>query len=218
MTASQTTTSTDKLIEALRETRECTLELVADLSDEQLMGPCLGTVNPLRWEVGHVGWFAEYWCLRHLHGQQPLLLHGDSLYDSARVAHDTRWELPLLSRAETLAYLSRVLDRVIELNRELSEKQIDGYGQSYFLHLALFHEQMHAEAITYTRQTHGYPAPSLSVETNLRPATGSGPEDVERRDSKTLGDAHIPGGILFLGDSPGASFQFDNEQEAHDVD
>lgn len=117
MTASEPTTSTDKLIEALRETRECTLELVADLSDEQLIGPRLDTVNPLRWEVGHVGWFAEYWCLRHLHGEHPLLGNGDSLYDSARLAHDTRWDLPLLSRGETLAYLSRVLDRVIELVR-----------------------------------------------------------------------------------------------------
>ena len=218
MTASEPTTSTDKLIDALRETRECTLELVADLSDEQLMGPRLDTVNPLRWEIGHLGWFAEYWCLRHLHGEHPLLGNGDSLYDSARVAHDTRWDLPLLSRAETLSYLSRVLDRVIELNREPSEKQIDGYGQSYFLHLALFHEQMHAEAITYTRQTHGYPAPSLSVETNQQSSRGSGPEDVERRDSKTLGDAHVPGGIFHLGDSPGASFQFDNEQAAREVE
>jgi iron(II)-dependent oxidoreductase len=208
----------EKLIEALRETRECTLGLVADLSDEQLMGPRLGTVNPLRWEIGHVGWFAEYWCLRHLHGEQPLFSQGDSLYDSARVAHDTRWDLPLLSRAETLAYLGRVLDRVIVLNRQTSEKQIDGYGQSYFLHLALFHEQMHAEAITYTRQTLGYPPPSLSVETNLRPTRGSGPEGLERRDSKRLGDTHIPGGTFFLGDSPGASFQFDNEQAAHEVE
>src|SRR6266852_4661627 len=106
MTASRTTPSTDQILESLREARERTLELVADLSEDQLMGPRLGIVNPLRWEIAHVGWFAEFWCLRHLHGEAPMLSQGDSLYDSARVAHDTRWDLPLLSRAETLAYLS----------------------------------------------------------------------------------------------------------------
>src|SRR6266851_10227176 len=156
MIASQTTESTEQILQSLREARERTLDLVSDLSDEQLMGPRLAIVNPLLWEIGHVGWFAEYWCLRHLHDEPALLAQADSLYDSARVAHDTRWDLPLLSRAETLAYLRRELDRVIDLNREPNDKRIDGYGQSYFLRLALFHEQMHAEAITYSRQTLGY--------------------------------------------------------------
>ncbi|MEK6284354.1 MAG: selenoneine synthase SenA [Acidobacteriota bacterium] len=218
MTASATTASTDQILEALREARDRTLELVADLSDDQLLGPRLAIVNPLRWEIGHVGWFAEFWCLRHLHGEPPLLAHGDSLYDSARVAHDTRWDLPLPSRAETLAYLKRVLDRVIDLNREPSDKQIDRCGQSYFLHLVLFHEQMHAEAIAYTRQTHGYSAPRLSLETHLPAETASRLEDVEQREPEILGDAHIPGGTFLLGDSPGASFQLDNEQSAHEVE
>ena len=43
-----------QLIAALRETRARTLELVADLNEEQLIGPCLQIVNPLRWEIGHV--------------------------------------------------------------------------------------------------------------------------------------------------------------------
>lgn len=83
--------SNQELIEALRETRERTIELIDDLTDEQLMGPRLGIVNPLRWEIGHIAWFQEYWVLRHLGGLQPALAQGDSLYDSARVPHDTRW-------------------------------------------------------------------------------------------------------------------------------
>jgi iron(II)-dependent oxidoreductase len=218
MTAGQTTASTDELIYELREARERTLELVADLSAEQLMGPRLSIVNPLRWEIGHVGWFQEFWCLRHLHGETPLLSRGDSLYDSARVAHDTRWDLPLPSITDTLAYLSRVLYRVIELNREPSDKRIDGYDQSYFMRLALFHEQMHAEAITYTRQTLGYPAPCLSVATSPRRVSAYPPVDFEQPGSETLDDARIPGGRFLLGDSAGAAFQFDNEQSAYEVE
>ena len=102
-----------QLIETLRETRARTMELVNDLSDEQLIGPRLPIVNPLQWEIGHLAWFQEFWVLRHFGGQPPILTHGDELYDSARVAHDTRWDLPLLERDETLAYMQRVLERVI---------------------------------------------------------------------------------------------------------
>jgi len=48
-----------QLIEAMRETRARTLELVDDLSEAQLMGPRLQIVNPLRWEIGHVA--ADLW-------------------------------------------------------------------------------------------------------------------------------------------------------------
>src|SRR6267378_3921683 len=99
-----------QLIEALKETRARTVELVSDLSDEQLIGPRLQIVNPVRWEIGHLAWFQEFWVLRHLGSQRPILKHGDELYDSARVAHDTRWDLPLLDRDETLAYMVQVLE------------------------------------------------------------------------------------------------------------
>src|SRR5688572_21179920 len=106
--------STVHLIEALKETRAHTLRLVDDLSDEQLVGPRLQILNPLRWELAHIAWFQEFWVVRHLGNQPPILNSGDALYDSARVAHDTRWDLPLLPRKETLAYMQQVLDRVID--------------------------------------------------------------------------------------------------------
>ena len=58
-----------------------TIELVADLSDEQLLGPRLPILNPLLWEIGHTAWFQEKWALRHLRGEPPLLERGDALYD-----------------------------------------------------------------------------------------------------------------------------------------
>ncbi|HWP45153.1 MAG TPA: selenoneine synthase SenA [Blastocatellia bacterium] len=213
MTAKQPEQSLSHIFEALVEARERTLELIADLNDEQLMGPRLSIINPLRWEIGHVAWFQEYWALRHLHGEPPILPHGDKLYDSARVAHDTRWDLPLLSREETLDYMQRVLDRVIEKNRqeESIHRTAGGYDAAYFLRLALFHEDMHAEAITYTRQTLGYPPPRL----NVKPAS-AGAEAC--RQPAASGDAKIPGGTLWLGSAEGRPFVFDNEQWAHPVE
>jgi iron(II)-dependent oxidoreductase len=199
--------STLDLIEALQEARDRTLELIEDLSDKQLMGPRLRIVNPPRWEIGHVAWFQEYWILRSLGGLPPILANGDSLYDSARVAHDTRWNLPLPSRAETLAYMKRVLDRVCDSSDRRKRDAIDGYDETYFLHLVLFHEQMHAEAITYTRQTLCYRRPRLRLAAK---SVGNV--------AAVSGDAHIPGGKLALGDSPVGTFVFDNELQPHEVE
>src|SRR2546422_8477880 len=104
-----------RLTEVLSEARERTLALVADLDDEQMIGPRLNIVNPLRWEIGHVAWFQEYWILRQMHGRAPILAGGDGLYDSARVAHETRWDLPLPSKTETLKYMQAVLGQVVDL-------------------------------------------------------------------------------------------------------
>ncbi len=40
--------------------------------------------------------FQEFWVLRHLGKRSPILKHGDELYDSARVDHDTRWDFSLI--------------------------------------------------------------------------------------------------------------------------
>src|SRR5687768_6272655 len=102
------------LIAIMREFRVRTLDLVADLDDDQMIGPRLATVNPPLWEIGHVAWFAEFWVLRHLRKQEPLIEHGDRLYNSSDVAHDTRWELLLPSLDETRLYMDEILDRCVE--------------------------------------------------------------------------------------------------------
>jgi iron(II)-dependent oxidoreductase len=55
-----------------------------------MIDPRLAIVNPLRWEIAHVAWFQEYWVLRHLRRLEPVWDVADRMYDSARIAHDTR--------------------------------------------------------------------------------------------------------------------------------
>src|SRR5438874_12536342 len=102
-----------RLVEYIVDARQRTLDLVADLTDEEMLGPKLRIVNPPLWEIGHVAWFQEHWALQHVHGLPPIREDGDRLYDSAAVAHDTRWDLLLPSRAETIAYMEDVRDRAI---------------------------------------------------------------------------------------------------------
>jgi iron(II)-dependent oxidoreductase len=204
-------TQTLNYLEALHDAHRYTLALIDDLTDQQLIGPRLRIVNPLLWEIGHVAWFQEYWVLRHLNGRAPILPHGDSLYDSANVAHDMRWDLPLPSRAETLAYLREVLDRVTDQYQQ--RERIDAQAE-YFLSLAIFHQDMHNEAFGYSRQTLSFAQPCLD---SLDGVTGR-PFVTPQDPPAALGDAQVPGGILLLGSLPDRPFTFDNEMDAHEVE
>src|SRR6516162_204794 len=99
-----------ELASQLHQTRTRTLRLTDELSSEQLMGLKLDIVNPVLWEIGHVGWFHEYWTLRRSHGHAPLIDRADDLWNSSTVAHDTRWNLDLPNRSDTFAYLANVLE------------------------------------------------------------------------------------------------------------
>ena len=194
--------SRDTLLELIPEARQRTFDLVADLDDEQLMGPRLAIVNPLRWEIAHVAWFQEQWVLRHALGEPPIRPDGDALYDSSAVAHDTRWDLPLPSRADSLAYMREVRDRVLDrLGREEPSPRL-----LYMALYTVFHEDMHDEAITYTRQTLGYPAPPGQAD-----RSGAEAGAVE-------GDVSVPSGEFLLGADSGEPFVFDNEKWAHRVE
>jgi len=194
----------DTLSRRLQSARERTRLLTGDLEGVQLFGPKLPIVNPVLWELGHVAWFQEHWCLRLRADESlsgSLLDRADALYDSATVAHDTRWDLPLPGLPATRDYLDRVLERVLAK----LEREPDNEWFLYFVQLASFHEDMHAEAFHYTRQTLGYPDPLNGV---LRADKGA---------KEFEGDAEIPGGTYPVGASRNSGFHFDNEKWAHPV-
>jgi iron(II)-dependent oxidoreductase len=191
----------DQLLAQIKEARERTLCLIQGLDARQMMGPRLDIVNPLRWEIGHTAYFYEYWVLRQHLGEQPVLTNVDKLYDSINIAHDDRWDLPLPELADTLAYMQEVQARVC---RHLEDGGMDG-KRDYLAQYAVFHEDMHTEAFTYTRQTLGYPAPAIGLGGRVDPAS-----------DEVSGDVAIPGGAFMLGASPHDGFVFDNEKWGHE--
>jgi iron(II)-dependent oxidoreductase len=181
----------EPLLAELRACRERMRRVADDLGGERELGPRLAIVNPPRWEIGHVGWFQEWWCLRDASEERASILpNADRLYNSATVAHATRWELPLPSFRDTLAYRDEVTERLIERVKR-------GNADPYFVQLAVRHEDMHAEAFHYTRQTLGY-------EAEGSPDPVGSTEDLE-----------YPGGIFRLGSNPDDGFVFDNEKWSH---
>jgi iron(II)-dependent oxidoreductase len=191
-----------QLISTMREFRARLLDLIEDLDDRQMIGPRLAIVNPPLWEIGHVAWTQEFWVLRHLRKEKPLLENGDQIYNSTDVAHDTRWELLLPRHESTLTYMNEVLERCIARIDNAKELSADEF---YFYWLTTFHEGMHAEALAYTRQTLGYPPVS------------QGQSLAEINGGACPGDVEIPGGKYLIGATEDYSFVFDNEKWAHEV-
>lgn len=192
-----------QLRDALLDARRTTLALVDDLTDAQWQVPQIAIVNPVRWELGHVGWFMEHWCLRRGDRRRPSwVADADRWYDSSAVPHASRWQLPLPSRADTKAYVAEVLERTLaQLAREG-----DDDAALYPYRLSLYHEDMHNEAWVLMRQALGYPRPALA---SCAPANAT---PVAQR------DVEVAGGRFMQGVAAGTGFRFDNEGEPHAVE
>ena len=190
---------------ALEDARDYTLQLYAHLIPEQRQFPRLRTVNPPAWELAHVGWFQEFWCLRLRHREAPRrarLADADALLNSAIIAHERRWELPQLTWDRVIDYLAREFADTIEaLSTSAPERR-------YFFQLALLHEDMHGEALLMALQTLGLPEPKFRRRTLPAPKPA---ESFERR------DIELEGGAFEMGSPAGLDFAFDNEKPAHRV-
>jgi iron(II)-dependent oxidoreductase len=200
------------LAAALVDAREYTRRAYAHLASSDPVFPRLAIVNPARWELGHIAWFQEYWCMRHgiaWRAGDPASCpvpsrfpHADALFDSARVPHDARWSLPLPAWRGIDRYLDETLAATLDGLATCDD------GARYFHELALHHEDMHGEALLMTLQTLGF-APPDGLEP---PRVGTGAGDA--------GDIAVPGGVRTLGSAAQVArdrFVFDNEQDAHDV-
>ena len=204
------------LARALVEARERTLRQFAAFEaalGSGLRVPCTPELNLPLWELGHVGWFADWWIARHTQrdrgiGADPqvprnpsrLALRGldaDALYNSSTVAHDTRWQLDLPPADAVRADLAAGLRDTLALLQQATQND-EGL---YFFRLALFHEDMHAEAAVYMAQTLGVD-PGESAHTGLV--------------APVVQPLHVPATDWRLGHS-GPGFAFDNELGAHTV-
>ncbi len=190
----------DGLASALAEARQRTLAAYAHLDLPAARFPCIPVVNPPLWELAHLAWFQEYWCLRG--GDEraaTLLARSDSLFNSGTVPHDSRWHLDYPEPRALMRYLEVSLDATLAALARTPE------DRRYFFHLALLHEDMHGEALLMTLQTLGLPAPpSLDLPEARSPQPGP------------ARDIRFEGGVFMQGSAEGG-FVFDNEKGAHRV-
>jgi gamma-glutamyl hercynylcysteine S-oxide synthase len=195
------------IADRLIDTRNRELELMRDLTDEQMLGTQMRIVEPPIWELGHVGWFQDRWILQHLDYHRPADEKAEVLYNSFKIPNEDRWDLFFPSRGQTFEYITDILEQIINRLDARDPTQ----EEKYFYDLVLNHEEMHSETMHHIRQTHAYPAPKLSD-------TGISLDGIEIETDFVPHDVEIPGGTYWLGATPDQPFVFDNEKWAHPVE
>lgn len=196
------------LAAALRDSRSRLRALIDDLGDAQWQPPYQRGVNPVAWEAAHVAWFAEFWTLRgphtlgddgFVHAAVPPRHAGpDAHLDSARLPHAARWTTAIPGRARVHAMLDAQLQASLAALDALPADDT----ALYFHRLALFHEDMHAEAFVWLRAALGYPAPAGAALPRL---------GTPRRMAIDGGEVSIGWPLQAKG------FAFDNELRCHAV-
>jgi gamma-glutamyl hercynylcysteine S-oxide synthase len=209
------------LAEALRASRQGTLAAFACFEAAGLAGPAMpkrATLNPPLWELGHIGWFQAYWVVRNPerqrgHRADPDTARrpgprpdADTLYDSSRVPHATRWALPLpdadATRAELAAQFDDTLVCLEAVAEDTAAEPPENDDALYFFRLVLLHEDMHHEASLYMAQALGVACASPHQRASPRP--------------KPAAELSFEPGPWQLGHA-GPGFAFDNELGAHGV-
>ena len=184
----------ERLEQALVDARARTLAIYGHLDLDDLRVERIPIVNLPLWELAHIAWFQEYWCLRGGDDSRPTLLSGaDAMFNSSTVPHATRWTLDLPDWRRVRRYLSETLEETRAALARASEED------RYFFKLAVVHEDMHGEALLMTLQTLELPAPPRM---QLR-ARAFAPEARAR-------DIALAGGEFVQGSGRG-DFVFDNE-------
>ncbi|MDB5964695.1 MAG: hypothetical protein JWQ72_1195 [Polaromonas sp.] len=207
---------------ALMDARNHTLHLFAQfqkaLESVDFVVPRLPTLNPPLWELGHTGWFQEWWIGRNMQIDRgtradpsasrlaSIEPNADRWWDADHVPHDSRWALDLPDVAHCRAYLLDTLEGTLDL-LDRTRHQGESDDALYFYRLCLFHEDMHGEAFAWTAQTLG-----LALDASLLDAFTPPPRSV--REPLLIPATAWPLGSLA---GEGAGFAFDNEKPQHTV-
>jgi iron(II)-dependent oxidoreductase len=180
--------------DALADARERTLALVEPLSDADVERQHTSIMSPLVWDLAHIAAYEELW-LVHRYAGLPLSRPDlAAMYDAFETPRAVRGDLPLLNRAEALAYLEQVRERV---PREDS-----------FLHeLVARHEDQHQETMLQAMEL-GRLQPAPAVPRAPRPAAPGGHSGLE--------SVLVPAGPALVG-AADDRFSYDNERPRHRV-
>lgn len=189
---------------SVKDVLERTIQLGENLEPDQLIGPYSPKLNPFLWEITHSLWFLENWTLREVFDERAFFKGKDEIYNSPQIRHGKRWASNLKPFGEVRQFANDLKNRLLE---RLESKKNNG-SFLYLLTYAIYHADMHTEALCYQRQTRGLPPPSFNqpVESNFSNETVS----------RT--DLEIPGGQFHLGALKSNDFAFDNEKWAHSVE
>lgn len=197
------------------EIRQCSITLVADLSEADVQLQAMADVSPAKWHLAHTTWFFETFILksfatsyREFDSTYQYLFN--SYYNSVGEQYP-RSQRGLISRpslAEIINYRQSIDEQIIKLLSQVKNTKNDDLY--YLMELGLQHEQQHQELlltdIKYNFfQNPTFPQYTTSQTTLLRP-------------TKPLHWLRVEAGLHRIGHkSSDSSFSFDNENPEHQV-
>ena len=200
--ASAANASAEEVAEALEETRDRTLALVASVSDEDLERVHSKLMSPLVWDLGHIAAFEDLW-LVHRFGKRPLLREDlAEIYDAFETPRAHRGDLEFLRPDAARQYLADVRGETLAV--------IDEMGTAGLHEMVLGHEQQHNETMLQTLQLarlSGYRPPARLVLPDAPFPRATGLELVE-----------IAAGECTIGAPLDRRFSYDNERPRHRTD
>ena len=198
--------STAEIQTALERARTGTEELLAPLSDEELVQQASSLQPPLVWDFAQIARFEELWLLRNLLGRPPASeQHGD-VYRAFLHERSDGSKLPVLRPEAVRAYADDIRERVFEA---LEHTDLDAPNpllrRGFVFGLVLQHELQHQETMLQALQLRTgveYPTREESPPDQVF----EGPDEVR-----------VDGGSFVLGatDEPWA---YDNELVPHEVE
>ncbi|MCO6007607.1 ergothioneine biosynthesis protein EgtB [Actinoallomurus purpureus] len=182
------------------------------LTLEALDGPDLVAqvsplMSPLVWDLAHIGNYEELWLLRMAAGEEAMRPEIDDLYNAFEHPRAERPKLPLLTPAESRAYIDTVRAKVLD---SLEKAPLTGpLGEGGFVYgMVIQHEHQHDETMLATHQLREN-GPALLDPSPPEPPPG---------DTALAGrEVLVEAGPFVMGtsDDPWA---YDNERGAHTVD
>jgi iron(II)-dependent oxidoreductase len=185
--------------------RRRTLELLAPLSDDDLVKQHSPLMSPLAWDLAHTGHFEELWLLRRIAGERASDGGFDRIYDAFESPRADRPQLDLLSPEEARAYIAEVRARVLSALERIDLDSGDRLLRDAFVYrMIIQHEYQHQETILATLQLRdsGYP-----LEDEPDPPT----------EPPAHAEVLVEAGTYVMG-TDDESWAYDNERDAHEVE
>src|ERR671937_1678652 len=104
---------TGPIADALAQTRDRTLALVAHLDDAELERQVDPIMSPLVWDLAHIAAYEDLWLIHRFAGEPLLRPDLAARYDAFETPRAVRGEIELLDTAGAREYLAAVRARVL---------------------------------------------------------------------------------------------------------
>ena len=189
----------------LGEARRYTEQLLASVTDVDLVRQFSELQSPLVWDYAHIGHFEELWLLRKTLGRRPSVVRFDDIYDAFAHPRRVRPTLDLLAPEQASAFVTDVRDRVLAALPALVEQGDPRLvAGGFVVGLVVQHELQHAETMAQTLQAAG----------DVRYATATAPAG---HGGVCQSEVFVPAGRRSIG-TRDPLWTYDNEQPRSDVD